>query len=397
MSEANFQIALREAERSAKKQKTCAGQCATAVGALQQHLQAVRQQIDHGSGDGQAAALARMQQTLAQQRLAEQVGSSTKELHKAVSNLGKAVDKAFVSDICRAPVSGTEMDQAVLDRVIAAHLFQQGRFEIGDAFAREAALECEDSLKRPFEHMHMVLQQIHNRNLEPALQWVEEKRADLAAARQSYEAFEFQLHRLQFLRILTQQGPAPALVYIRRHAKRFHDLQADKVTRLMGCLCYTKRLASSPYADLLAESQWSAIAQEFVRQCCGLMGLALESPLLVAVAAGSVALPTLLKLSDVLAAQKQDLSIGHQLPVEVELGKEFVFHSIFACPVSKDQSTVDNPPMLLPCGHVLCRVSINKIAKNTTRSFKCPYCPNETTPQQCKEIYFPDAGRTEAA
>ena len=37
----------------------------------------------------------------------------------------------------------------------------QGRFEIGDAFAREAALECEDSLKRPFEHMHMVLQQVH--------------------------------------------------------------------------------------------------------------------------------------------------------------------------------------------------------------------------------------------
>ena len=41
----------------------------------------------------------------------------------------------------------------------------------------------------------------------------------------------------------------------------------------------------------------------------------------MAVAAGSVALPTLLKLADVLAAQKQDLSIGHQLPVEVELGK----------------------------------------------------------------------------
>jgi E3 ubiquitin-protein transferase RMND5 len=74
-----------------------------------------------------------------------------------------------------------------------------------------------------------------------------------------------------------------------------------------------------------------------------------------------------------------------------------VFHSIFACPVSKDQSTAENPPMLLPCGHVLCKVSIAKIAKNTTRSFKCPYCPNETTPQQCKEIFFPDTGRTEAA
>ena len=37
--------------------------------------------------------------------------------------------------------------------------------------------------------------------------------------------------------------------------------------------------------------------------------------------------------------------------------QEFVFHSIFACPVSKDQSTDTNPPMLLPCGHVLCQVS----------------------------------------
>ena len=45
MSEATFQVALREAERAAKKQKTCAGQCASAVGALQQHLQAVRQQV----------------------------------------------------------------------------------------------------------------------------------------------------------------------------------------------------------------------------------------------------------------------------------------------------------------------------------------------------------------
>ena len=45
MSEANFQVALREAERAAKKQKTCAGQGASAVGALQQHLQAVRQQV----------------------------------------------------------------------------------------------------------------------------------------------------------------------------------------------------------------------------------------------------------------------------------------------------------------------------------------------------------------
>ena len=42
---------------------------------------------------------------------------------------------------------------------------------------------------------------------------------------------------------------------------------------------------------------------------------ACESPLLVAVAAGSVALPTLLKLAAVMAAQNQDFHACSQLPV----------------------------------------------------------------------------------
>lgn len=45
------------------------------------------------------------------------------------------------------------------------------------------------------------------------------------------------------------------------------------------------------------------------------MQQACESPLLVAVAAGSVALPTLLKLATVMAAKNQDLLSCSQLPV----------------------------------------------------------------------------------
>jgi len=48
--------------------------------------------------------------------------------------------------------------------------------------------------------------------------------------------------------------------------------------------------------------------------------------------------------------------------IAVDHAQEFVFHSIFACPVSKDQSTDSNPPMLLPCGHVLCQVSTYDLA-----------------------------------
>jgi hypothetical protein len=39
-----------------------------------------------------------------------------------------------------------------------------------------------------------------------------------------------------------------------------------------------------------------------------------------------------------------------QLPVEIDLGREYSFHSIFACPIARDQGAPDNPPMILPCG-----------------------------------------------
>ena len=133
------------------------------------------------------------------------------------------------------------------------------------------------------------------------------------------------------------------------------------IQRLMGALCFAKRAAAgrpSPYGDVLTEDLWGglggcgwaaqdsrwggwqatpcavptrspragqalvgpgtwhfstslfhphptppAAAREFVRQCCLLLGQAQDSPLLVSVAAGAAALPTLLKLAAVISDQ----------------------------------------------------------------------------------------------
>ena len=64
-----------------------------------------------------------------------------------------------------------------------------------------------------------------------------------------------------------------------------------------------------------------------------------------------------------------------ELPVEIPLPDSFHFHSIFTCPVSKEQSTEDNPPMLLTCGHCLCKNSLLRLAKADGQKIKCPYDP----------------------
>ena len=188
----------------------------------------------------------------------------------------------------------------------------------------------------------------------------------------------------------------------------------------MGCLLFAERFDESPYAvrgkatrflacsanhsrervqNLLSDRAWSVAASSFSRECCALMGASAESPFAVAVDAGAAALPTLLKMTAVMTAKGQPWEGLEQLPLEVELPPRFAFHSVFACPVARDQSTPDNPPMILPCGYaalllrsvailpcaaahahptcslVLCKQSIHKLARGNARVFKCPYCP----------------------
>ena len=50
--------------------------------------------------------------------------------------------------------------------------------------------------------------------------------------------------------------------------------------------------------------------------------------------------------------------------IEILLPSENRYHSIFACLVSKEQSTESNPPMMMTCGHVISKDSLQKLNKS---------------------------------
>ena len=214
-----------------------------------------------------------------------------------------------------------------------------------------------------------------------------------------------------------------------------------------------RRLLPERYCDLFSRSLWDRAAEDLAAAACELAGAPAKPPLLVAAAAGAAALPTLLKLANKMSAggpgrtaavvgggggassatsaaaaaataaggadgraSAADFGFGRDersggdeenrddgakdgdddaaLPVDLNLGPEFAFTTIFSCPVSRDTATRDNPPMLLPCGHVFCRAAVAGISRGgpASRAFKCPLCPTEATPGSCRALVFPPFG-----
>ena len=333
-----------EVERTIESQRRCAAQtdallteCIRAVAGCRA---ALAEQPPQQAVDAARRAIAGL-------KVDAKLASATKELHKLVGNMGKGIDRTFCTDIAKA-WSGIPAMVPLYDKIVLEHLYHEGSFEVAATLAAEARIQQSEETRQRYLDMHAVLVQIRQQNLGAALQWVEARRAALEPQGEPC-SFEFHVHKVGFVQALQRRGRRAALEYGRRHLGRFRRAYLPQLQRLMGCLCFVPdgpgplpadALARTPYADLFADEMWDALAERYVVQACALTGQAQSSPLLVAVAAGSVALPTLLKLAAV-AGLQQTLELdreGHQqLPVDIPLGREFVFNSIFACPVAREQ------------------------------------------------------------
>jgi E3 ubiquitin-protein transferase RMND5 len=257
-------------------------------------------------------------------------------------------------------------------------------------------------LQQKFSEMYHILNALRNhQNLQPAIDWAHEHSADLEARGST---LEFELARLKFVELYSGSsttssseseegsfdltGPLAALEYARSTFPTFPARYHNQAATLLGSLAFSPSLETSPYSDIFSakNSGTSEIDQTFTTNYLTHLNLPSSSPLGVAVTAGSIALPKLTKFQSIMSSTKggQWTSVN-ELPVETPLPPGFIFHSIFVCPVSKEQATDTNWPVMLPCGHVIARESLEAHARGKSR-VKCPYCPLECRVGEGKRV-----------
>jgi len=243
-------------------------------------------------------------------------------------------------------------------------------------------------LQQKFAEMYHILDALrNNHNLQPAIDWARQHSAELETRGSN---LEFELARLRFVELYTSQGPLAALSYARLVFPDFPGRHTAAATPLLGALAFAPALPTSPYGSFFLHpptAAYAAVCTAFTREFCTLLSLPPASPLHTAVTAGAIALPTLQKLQSILTATRGQWTSANELPVETPLPPGFMFHSVFVCPVSKEQATDANPPMMLPCGHVIARESLEGHARGKAR-MKCPYCPVECRPADARQLYI---------
>lgn len=246
--------------------------------------------------------------------------------------------------------------------------------------------------QEPWEELNRLVGSLEVGDVGPALEWIDKCRPVLEQQEGSRTLrVELDLHRVGFLKALRTDGKLAALSYARRHFWRFAEGYSQETQELMGALLFGTCLEDSPYRAMAGEEPLESSKGSLVRAFCRLHGHSPKSPLLVCVSAGALALPDLTKLTNKLSSMPNQrtkaLGRNAHLPVEIPLGKEFCFRSVFACPVARDLAGSDNPPMLLPCGHVLGERSIQGLCRGSR--FRCTLnCPQEVTLSQCMRIFL---------
>jgi len=252
----------------------------------------------------------------------------------------------------------------------------------------------EESMQEQFSNMYHILSQLkENHNLQPAIDWA---RSNAAALEARGSNLEFELCRLQFVNLFLDRrdedryefdAPMRALQYAQKEFQSFRGRYLIEIQQLIGAIPFCSNLEESPYSmRFINSTTWDEVATLFTREFCSLLELSADSPLYVAATAGAIALPTLLKLQAIQKQKRTEWTSQNELPVETPLPPSYRFHSIFVCPVSKEQSTDQNPPMMLPCCHVIAQESLQKLSKGA--KFKCPYCPVESHPKEARRVFL---------
>eukprot|EP00994_Dinema_validum_P006377 NODE_469_length_1661_cov_71.669355_g338_i0.p1 GENE.NODE_469_length_1661_cov_71.669355_g338_i0~~NODE_469_length_1661_cov_71.669355_g338_i0.p1 ORF type:complete len:383 (-),score=93.55 NODE_469_length_1661_cov_71.669355_g338_i0:439-1587(-) len=252
-------------------------------------------------------------------------------------------------------------------RIIAEYFLRRGYLKSAEALASKHNMKDLVDIE-VFKSIQPIVQALQKHNCTPALAWCKENSVKL---KKQKSTLEVHLRLQEFIELALGGKKLQAVEYAQKHIGPHAEQHMDKVKVAMAVLYIDKNTTASRYKGLVDGSRWDGLVEEFMTSMHCLYGFT-DTPMLhLVVQAGILALNT----------QQAQQSWSHNVndpmcsPIFQSLAKKLPFtykkNSSLVCRMSGAIMDGDNPPVVLPNGHVYSYQALFDMW-DTTGAITCP-------------------------
>ncbi|GAB6024914.1 hypothetical protein CHUAL_010019 [Chamberlinius hualienensis] len=256
-----------------------------------------------------------------------------------------------------------------LDRMLVEYFLRSGYYETAIKLGRHSDIEELTNIEL-FLISKDVEESLANKETAKCLLWCHDNRSKL---RKMKSSLEFNLRQQEFIELIRRDRRMEAVKHARKHFTNLEYDQLDDVQHVMGLLAFPTDTNIDPYKDLLDESRWELLVQQFRDENFKLYQLNTYSVFSVALQAGLAALKTP-------QCYKNDLDRNNDCPVCTEplntlatnLPYAHCSQSRLICHISGESLNEYNHPLMLPNGYVYGEKALHQMAQENNGKVTCP-------------------------
>lgn len=289
------------------------------------------------------------------------------------------LDLVYVNKL--PPESRANIDRAIsfhISRYNVGNLPVNGRQEIIQYLKQVYGIT--EDISEKFVQMGQIVQDMKQGDTSSCVKWSRDG-----------SLLQFELYSLNAMQLFQHGDVLQTYEYLTENvpASAFKYRQLQVITQVSPLL--TQLLLGQKIDDLQEkiQLQLNKCVSLFTKEYCSQNKLPYDSALFLIILSGVISFQFFIKYQSIRASAHVDWTTEDELPFDVTL-PEFLthFHPIFICPVLKEETTLENPPYSLPCHHILSKKSLDRLSKNGTCTFKCPYCPVNASKAKTGRVNF---------
>jgi len=220
---------------------------------------------------------------------------------------------------------------------------------------------------------------------QAALAWIHDHKSKL---RKIKSTLEFRRRQQEFVQLIKADRRMDAVRHARKYLTNMEDVPWDEVQRCTALLAFPADTNVAPYKELLDESRWSALIEEFRQDYFRLYQLAPLSVLAVALQAGLSAMktpqcyrPLAQRNAECPVCQEPLNKLAERLP------HAHCSQSRLMCRLSGLPLNEHNLPMMLPNGYVYGEQALRNMATSNNGMVTCPRTKEMFAFKDAEKVY----------